>query len=43
MILVDINKENGEQVAKQFNDTYGTGKAVFLQCDVSVQEELEGK
>jgi hypothetical protein len=32
----------GEKTQKSFDEKYGSGKAVFLKCDVSNKNELHG-
>ena len=40
--IVDLNEERGAEVERIFSETYGTGCAKFIRCDVSVENELKG-
>ncbi|KAK3747041.1 hypothetical protein QZH41_017808 [Actinostola sp. cb2023] len=42
VVLVDINKQNGEELVQQFHSTYGKDRSLFIHCDVSNQEQLQG-
>lgn len=35
VILLDINEAKGKEAVALLNSTYGTGKAVFIKCDVT--------
>ncbi|CAB3984033.1 15-hydroxyprostaglandin dehydrogenase [NAD(+)]-like [Paramuricea clavata] len=36
----DVSASEGEKAQKSFDEKYGSGKAVFLKCDVSKKNEL---
>lgn len=38
--IVDVNAAKGKATEEEFNARYGTGKALFLQCDVRSAEQL---
>ena len=38
----DVSASEGEKAQKGFDEKYGSGKAVFLKCDVSKKIELHG-
>ena len=40
--IVDCNATKGTATAEEFNKKYGPDKACFIQCDVSIKEQLEG-
>ena len=40
--FLDMNKTAGEETQQKFNNHYGSGKAKFVCCDVTSQEQLEG-
>ena len=37
-----MNAAKGKATEEEFNARYGTGKALFLQCDVRSAEQLAG-
>ncbi|KAM7444154.1 hypothetical protein ABFA07_007200 [Porites harrisoni] len=39
--IVDLNEERGKEVERIFSESYGTGCARFIRCDVSIEDELE--
>jgi hypothetical protein len=39
---LDVSVTEGEKAQKSFDEKYGSGKAVFLKCDVSKKGELRG-
>jgi hypothetical protein len=39
---LDVSVSEGEKAQKSFDEKYGSGKAVFLKCDVSKKDELHG-
>ncbi|CAH3148122.1 unnamed protein product, partial [Porites evermanni] len=39
--IVDLNEERGMEVERIFSETYGTGCAKFIRCDVSIEKELK--
>ncbi|KXJ18506.1 15-hydroxyprostaglandin dehydrogenase [NAD(+)] isoform X2 [Exaiptasia diaphana] len=42
VVLVDINENKSEELIKKFNGEYGKDQTMFLPCDVSNQDQLEG-
>ncbi|CAB4019686.1 15-hydroxyprostaglandin dehydrogenase [NAD(+)]-like [Paramuricea clavata] len=38
--FLDVSVSEGEKAQKSFDEKYGSGKAVFLKCDVSKKDEL---
>ena len=40
--FLDVSVSEGEKAQKSFDEKYGSGKAVFLKCDVSKKDELHG-
>jgi hypothetical protein len=40
--FLDVSVTEGEKAQKSFDEKYGSGKAVFLKCDVSKKGELRG-
>ncbi|XP_033117302.1 15-hydroxyprostaglandin dehydrogenase [NAD(+)]-like isoform X2 [Anneissia japonica] len=40
--IVDVNRRKGEETTKEFQEKYGRDKAVFIYCDVTNKEKLEG-
>lgn len=43
MSLVDINVERGQATEREFQQKYGSERAVFMQCDVSSSKQLKGR
>ena len=43
MCIADYNKEAGEETIKELSEKYGSGKAIFVKCDVTSQADMEGK
>ncbi|CAH3044893.1 unnamed protein product, partial [Porites lobata] len=39
--IVDLNEERGKEVERIFSESYGTGCARFIRCDVSIEDELK--
>ena len=39
---MDVLVSEGEKAQKRFDEKYGSGKAMFLKCDVSNKNELRG-
>jgi len=39
--FLDMNKTAGEETQQKFNNHYGSGKAKFVCCDVTSQEQVE--
>jgi hypothetical protein len=42
VFFLDVSASEGEKAQKSFDEKYGSGKAVFLKCDVSKKNELHG-
>ena len=40
--MLDYSVLDGEKAQKGFEEKYGSGKAVFLKCDVSKKNEMHG-
>jgi hypothetical protein len=41
--FLDVLASEGLEAQKTFDKQYGSGKAVFVKCDVSKKDELRGK
>jgi rhamnulose-1-phosphate aldolase/alcohol dehydrogenase len=41
VVIADINAENGTEVASDLEKRYGTGRALFAQCDVTNEEAVQ--
>ena len=39
--MVDISTQTGQETANSFNSQYGPGRAMFIKCDVSNEEDLK--
>ncbi|XP_064610545.1 15-hydroxyprostaglandin dehydrogenase [NAD(+)]-like [Liolophura sinensis] len=39
--VTDLNPEQGETTVKEFTSQHGDGKAIFIQCDVTSQEQMD--
>jgi hypothetical protein len=39
--LLDFDDDEGHKAQKEFDEKFGTGKAKFVHCDVSIPSELE--
>ncbi|XP_022111696.1 15-hydroxyprostaglandin dehydrogenase [NAD(+)]-like, partial [Acanthaster planci] len=39
--IADVNHKKGQETARHFTSQYGNNKAVFLQCDVTSDQQLE--
>jgi len=37
-----MKEEKGKEIQKTFEETFGTGCAKFIRCDVSAKAELKG-
>lgn len=40
--ILDVDERCGEETADEFQKKFGQGNSVFIKCDVSKDEELEG-
>lgn len=41
VVIVDINEQNGNEVAGDLQKRYGTGRATFVQCDVTDEAAVQ--
>jgi rhamnulose-1-phosphate aldolase/alcohol dehydrogenase len=41
VVIVDINVESGTEVADDLEKRYGTGRAIFVQCDVTNETAVQ--
>ena len=40
--ILDVSPECGQTTAEEFQSQYGKGNAMFIQCDVTNKDNLEG-